>query len=552
MSASKKKKLRKEQSAGQMTEKQLQQQKESKKLKAYTISFIAIMALVICVAVGVLGARAIHQSGIIQKRTQAAQVGEHKLNSVEFSYFFQDAIQDEYNSWYEIYGTSTDYYLSIMGLNLDKPLDKQMYYGDQTWADYFITSAANAAQKTYAVYDAAVKAGHTLSDEEQANIETTIYNLSFWAKLYGYKNVDKYLCGMYSYGASEESYREYLTVCEMASSYYNTYVDSLEYDDAAIREYEKDKYINYTSFSYVRAYFNYNYFLTGGTKGEDGVTVYTEEEKEAARAAAKAAAETLLNCKTVEEFEMAVNKLEINKDLEDKDKKVTVSDNKNKLYTAVDSAMRDWISSADRKNGDTTVIENEVVSVGEDGGEDTKEIYGYYAVLFLESNENKVKMSNVRHLLVAFEGGTKDDEGNTVYSDVEKKAALDKANELLKKWQEGEKVDEDSFAELVKENTDDEASAATGGLYENVFYGSNYVENFLNWCLDEARKAGDVEIIETEYGYHIMYYSGDAELNYRDYLISNDMRTEDTKEWYDALIKATPLTVLDTSKVDVG
>ena len=45
MSASAKKKLRKEQNAAQLTEKQLKQQKEAKKLKLYTTIFVVAIAV---------------------------------------------------------------------------------------------------------------------------------------------------------------------------------------------------------------------------------------------------------------------------------------------------------------------------------------------------------------------------------------------------------------------------------------------------------------------------------------------------------------------------
>jgi hypothetical protein len=35
---------------------------------------------------------------------------------------------------------------------------------------------------------------------------------------------------------------------------------------------------------------------------------------------------------------------------------------------------------------------------------------------------------------------------------------------------------------------------------------SNYVDNFKNWAIDPARKTGDCDIVETSYGYHIMYF----------------------------------------------
>ena len=51
MSASAKKKLRKEENAAQLTEKQLKEQKEAKKLKAYTLTFAIIMVLVVAIVV---------------------------------------------------------------------------------------------------------------------------------------------------------------------------------------------------------------------------------------------------------------------------------------------------------------------------------------------------------------------------------------------------------------------------------------------------------------------------------------------------------------------
>ena len=53
------------------------------------------------------------------------------------------------------------------------------------------------------------------------------------------------------------------------------------------------------------------------------------------------------------------------------------------------------------------------------------------------------------------------------------------------------------------------------------------------------RKAGDTEIVETEYGYHIMFYCGDSTLTYRDYMIENTLRNIEVSEWYNALIEAT-------------
>ena len=38
------------------------------------------------------------------------------------------------------------------------------------------------------------------------------------------------------------------------------------------------------------------------------------------------------------------------------------------------------------------------------------------------------------------------------------------------------------------------------------------VAAFDAWCFDEARQVGDTDIVETEYGYHVMFFIGDGKL----------------------------------------
>lgn len=113
---------------------------------------------------------------------------------------------------------------------------------------------------------------------------------------------------------------------------------------------------------------------------------------------------------------------------------------------------------------------------------------------------------DVRHILVKPEGGTEDANGAMTYSDAEWAACLAKAEDLKKTWESGEAT-EDSFAQLAKENSEDTGSAADGGLYTDITSSTSFVEPFLTWCMDKKRQVGDVEIVKTEYGYHIMYFS---------------------------------------------
>ena len=113
-------------------------------------------------------------------------------------------------------------------------------------------------------------------------------------------------------------------------------------------------------------------------------------------------------------------------------------------------------------------------------------------------------ISSVRHILVCPKATVGEDEESTL-GDAEWAVCLAKAEEVLNIWKSGEATEE-SFAALVAEYTEDTGSASTGGLYEDVTPNSNYVENFLNWAVDGQRQPGDTGIVQTEYGYHIMYF----------------------------------------------
>lgn len=123
------------------------------------------------------------------------------------------------------------------------------------------------------------------------------------------------------------------------------------------------------------------------------------------------------------------------------------------------------------------------------------------------------KLIDVRHILVMPKGGTKDEQGNTTYSEEEWEACRQAGEALLKQWKEGA-ADEDYFATLAAENTEDPGSQTTGGLYSNVYQGQ-MVPEFNDWCFDESRQYGDTGLVRTTYGYHVMFYVAGEEGWYR-------------------------------------
>ena len=624
MSASNKKELRKQEAASA----------EAKKTKVYTMSFWIVIVLCVCITLGSVLVNPV--KNVIYKNTVAVQVGDYEVNAVELNYFYVDAISTFYNNYSS--------YISYM-LDTKAPLGDQTYNSQtgESWADYFITLAHTNIKSTYAVYELAMEKGFTLSEEEQTSLNTTITYLSLYAALYGYKDADAYLVGIYGNGASVDSYREYYEKCMIAQSYYNEYSESLEYDAAALSAYDQDHSVEFNSYTYAYYYLAVSRFYEGGTKGEDGKITYSDEEKAEAVQRAKEAAESLAagNYADLDAFDFAIDNLPINKPTtedktEDKAETQTVDltegeenadgegnvtddenntteggesddntteggesddntteggesgDNttegdkeeekptykysstkkENELYSKITSLLRDWIvglvkteddgdkkdegedKEEDKKPVYETRTEGELTVIPYTSGEGKDEVVnGYYVVRYGSMNDNTMKLQNVRHILILFKDANNKtySDGTKTFTEAQKKTAKDKMDKIVEEWEASDKTEE-AFGKLADKHSED-GDGTTGGLYEDIYPGQ-MVTNFDKWCFDEARKTGDYEVVETEYGYHLMYYVDASETNYRDYMITETLRAEDTEAWYNALVDAMNITTVTTKFVN--
>ncbi len=539
MSASNKKKLRKELNTAAMTEKQRKELKEAKKLKAYTITFAVVMVLVVAILVGVLVKAPI--AGMLDRNSHAVTIGEHELSAAELNYYYVDAIRGYCNEIQQTYGNYAMYFL---GFDTAKPLGEQEYNKDKgtTWADHFIEEAIKNAKSDYSLYDKAVAEGHKLSDEEQTSFDTSIKNLDLAAQYNNFSSAKSYIRSVYGNGSSLKSYEEYCRIGALASSYFRSYADSLKYEDQAYRDHEKGQYNKYSSYSYVYYLVSVNDYRGEPTKDENGQETYTDEQMKKARELAEVQKNALMGVEisNKETFDKAIKTLKIN----EKNAKAESTEEKNALYGTItfNSDAQKWIGNSERKPGD-----KEFFTVMSGSGDD-RVVTGYYVVVYTGSENNNMPMANVRHLLVQFEGGTKDQNGNVTYTDAEKQKAKDQAQKLLDEWKAGNAT-EDSFVELVKKHSADNGSKEQGGLIEDINPASQLVEGFRDWALEKHQK-GDVGIVESIYGYHIMFYVGDDDLTYRNAMIKAELVEKDITEWHEKLVEGVTATTVDLSRMD--
>ena len=166
--------------------------------------------------------------------------------------------------------------------------------------------------------------------------------------------------------------------------------------------------------------------------------------------------------------------------------------------------------------------------------------YDEHAEGYTSSNITKDTRSvDVRHILIYPEGADGTNISTEEFSDEAWEAAHTQAQELLDTFLAGDQTEEE-FAALANEHSADPGSNQNGGLYEGVTEGE-MVAAFNDWCFDPERQVGDTGIVKTNYGYHVMYFSGST-LLWKQY-VRSDYVTEHANALADEVAEKCPMTV---------
>lgn len=304
-----------------------------------------------------------------------ASCGEHELTNADMGIYYWQ----QYYSFANAYGSYLSYFMDT-----SLGLDEQLYGENVTWQQQFIDRAFLMFHHVTALVQEAEAAGFTLSDEDQAYLDSYADTLSEAAVGYGYDSADALLQQQFGPGVTLESYAATVADNFYASMYLQSLLDQLSYTDQDISDYYDEH----------------------------------AEEYEANR-----------------------------------------------------------VQKLDMPNID------------------------------------------IRHILIV---PAEENEDGT-YTDEAWEQAQQQAEELLRQWRDGEAT-EDSFAALAMENSAD-GSASDGGLITDVYPGQ-MVDAFNDWCFDETRQVGDVGIVKSPYGYHVMYFSGVLEEIYWRTVAESDYLSE--------------------------
>ena len=525
MSASREKQNRQAASgqADPKTAREAQQRREEKRTNLlYGVIAAAVLVAVI--------ASFVWRSDFIPKTTTAATIDGEKYTAAEVEYYYQTAYRNFVsNSQYS-------YFLSYLGLNTNATLKSQSINSTaaamlgielpdadaesaeadseadplaptgMTWHDYFLDEALDNMRVIQAALKAAEAEGFQYPAGVQAQYDDNMDALKAVAAASGI-SVSQYLKGNFGAGVTEKVYGEQLMRVLRYSAYADAYQDSLTYSDSELEDaYGADRntydHVSYEVVSFSGA--------AESTTDDEGNTVEpTEEEAAAALEAAQDLAQTVLDG------------FQDGGDLEElaNENDGTYSKNENGTYSA-GSVMSEWLYDSARKSGDASTLADGTVQ---------------YVVVFHDRFRDENPTIDIRHILVSLGTGSIA-EGEEGYEDQQAQLKADahaKAEELLAQWQSGEAT-EDSFAALaLKESAD--GSKYDGGLYTEVYQGQMVTE-FNDWCFDTARQSGDTGVVDTQYGSHVMYFSGVNAARWQTQVAAN-LRTEAYAAWEEDLVK---------------
>lgn len=399
----------------------------------------------------------------------ALKIGNTEFTVKDVNFIYISTFNSMYSELYYQFGENIG---SIV--DLTKPLEEQMFDDTLTWDDYVRESSVETLISYTGIYEKAISEGYELSKEHKEELESLKESYETTAKEAN-MTVEEYVALMYGESMDFETIYKMSEFQYIVGSYAQEYQAGITIDETEIEAYyaENKNNLDTVDFRFFISYYS----------DEEGAM--TEEE-------AIAQAETIAEAKTVEEFNALVYEYaeeEMKQYYETEDGTLFPGGTPESIGI---EELSNWLFEEGRTHGETFVYNDKTFS-------------GVISVMFDERVSADYNFEDVRHILIMPE---KDESGKA--SDEAWAEAEKKANEVYAEYLAGETTEE-AFAELAKKYSED-GNASVGGIYENVYKGQ-MVTPFENWCFDEARKAGDTGIVETSFGYHIMYYIGEGDNN---------------------------------------
>ncbi len=463
------------------------------KIGLFCILFAAVVAVLAVLGVRYYTVPNGKEGDMLNPGGTALTVGETKISLGAYNYYYSRIVQNYLN--YASYG----YY------DLDSTKDYSKQYvtnsdGEKiTWLQMFKDKTVDQIQYVTSYYEAGVKAGITLTSDQKKSIQEQMDSLKSSASEAN-QSLNEYI---------EENFGDYCTAETLEAVQEQAYVAENYYRHTLTNSNISDEEYNAFYKEHSKDYYNCDFAFIEMT--------YDTTSDETKAASVKKAKQYLTKIHSVKDMKKMIPTVcaDLIKQyvsggyFEDEDSAVEgLSEYVENTMTAKDTSYgektTEWLFNDNTKVGDTTYYCDE-----ENG----------FIYLFIKTGTPKLDETtvySVRHLLVT-PGDDSEDSDSTTSSTTEKTytkkewaAAKEKAEKLLAQYNKTDKTEYD-FAMLAEDNSADTNSISEGGqgIFGGMIEGTKegaMVAEFEKWAMDDSRKYGDVAIVKSKYGYHIMYF----------------------------------------------
>lgn len=352
--------------------KDINAKKEADKKKKQRTKWIIVgVALVIFFAFAIyLNSGALYRSldALTVKNTEVT-VGDTTISAGERGFSVAECNYVYHMQYISLMNTYGDYASTLFKLDTTKPLDEQTCplnkegKENYTWDQYFRDATKSQLVQLAAFEAYAEQHDIKLDDDDLKEIDDTIASIAETAKKNNYGSVSKFLAANYGRGCNESVARAIMELQTLAGKVQTSITDVETYTAEQLAEkYDsvKDSYDKFT----------YSYYLVAAELPEhehsEDEDEHAHEPTDEAKAAAKATAKEILA------------KLSDGTSLADAAKAVVtdaeVKEQTDLAGSSVETALSEWIKSADRKAGDTAVVDSDT---------------GSYVVVFTKRDNNQ-------------------------------------------------------------------------------------------------------------------------------------------------------------------
>lgn len=425
-----------------------EKEKAAREEKISRITGILVVAALVCIVASFPIRNYLTVNG-----TYATVNGE-KISRVEFDFNYYMARSSYLNQ----YGA----YLSYFGLDTSRDVDTQMYSDTMTWGDYFDELAVQTIARNKGLDKEAKAEGFAYdAAADYADFQEVLKEAASAAGT----TVRNYVKELYGPYATESRVKPYLEESFYLSAYSEAVADRLAPSMEEIQSYYDENKVNYDSVDY------YSQTVEAELPTEPTELADPVEEGEEEGGTEDGAEETYQPSEA--EIEAAMKEAKAEADRLEKTLQADSELITNVKKSAVSYQISDWLFDEERKQGDTTVIEDSTN-------------HKYYVVGFESRYLDETPSVDVRMTLTAEDNG----------------------QAILDEWKSGAATEE-SFAEICDKYNDPETTSVEGGMLEGIL-PSDMPDELAEWVKDSARAEGDTIVVspESEKYTYVVYYVG--------------------------------------------